>query len=67
MALIDPVTGAPVRSTWRFLEDGTKVRAATARSHAEATGRMLVMAPLGFGGPRGVLGAVFYIVTGEPF
>ena len=25
VALIDPVTGSPVRSTWRFLEDGTKV------------------------------------------
>lgn len=26
VALIDPVTKAPCRSTWRYLEDGTKVR-----------------------------------------
>jgi len=26
--LVDPQTGQPVRVTWRFLEDGTKVRAA---------------------------------------
>ncbi len=26
VALIDPVTSAPVRSTWRYLSDGTKVR-----------------------------------------
>ena len=25
--LADPVTGKPVRTQWRFLEDGTKVRA----------------------------------------
>jgi len=25
VALIDPVTSAPVRSTWRYLSDGTKV------------------------------------------
>ncbi len=24
--LVDPVTDAPVRVTWRFLEDGTKAR-----------------------------------------
>lgn len=24
--LVDPVTNAPVRVTWRFLEDGSKVR-----------------------------------------
>ena len=26
VALIDPVTSAPVRTTWRYLEDGTKVK-----------------------------------------
>ncbi|KAL0040764.1 hypothetical protein WJX79_004793 [Trebouxia sp. C0005] len=26
VALVDPVTKAPCRSTWRYLEDGTKVR-----------------------------------------
>ena len=33
VALIDPVTSAPVRSTWRYLSDGTKVRTVWANAH----------------------------------
>ena len=32
VALIDPVTAAPVRTTWRYLEDGTKVRRVPSRA-----------------------------------
>lgn len=36
--LVDPQTGQPVRVTWRFLEDGTKVRAAAGQQWCNATG-----------------------------
>ena len=31
VGIVDPVTGSPVRVTWRYLEDGTKVRVTRGR------------------------------------
>ena len=31
VSLVDPVTNAPVKTTWRFLEDGNKVRISRGR------------------------------------
>lgn len=31
VSLVDPVTGRPVRASWRFLEDGTRVRVTRGR------------------------------------